>query len=501
MSKTKQKSMEELLEEALVPEEEQPYKVPENWVWVRLKSINKGKKRNIDPRDYREEVFELYSVPNYDFDEPEYIKGKEIGSNKQIVKENEILLCKINPRINRVWMVSNNRGKYRQLASTEWIVISENKEIYPKYLLFLLKAPYFRKLITSNVSGVGGSLTRARPKEVETYPIALPPFNEQKRIAEKIERLFAKINEAKLLIEEVKESFELRRAAILDKAIKGKLVEQDTREESATNLLAKVEIEREKLIKEKKLKKKNIEPIKPEEIPYDIPRNWAWVRLEQITDLSYNAIRRGPFGSAITKEMFVPKGENTYKVYEQKNAIQQNAFLGDYYISEEKYNSLISFRVLPGDIIVSCAGTIGKTFIIPDDAPAGIINQALLKIRLNNSVIDNEYFLYLFEALLLKHIHQTAKGSAIKNMVSVDYLKKTLLIPLPPIMEQKRIVEKLNFILDNLKKEQEYIESLESELEILKQSILNKAFRGELGTNDPTDEHAIELLKEVLKSK
>lgn len=501
MSKTKQKSIEELLEEALVPEEEQPYEVPENWVWVRLKSINKDKKRNIDPRDYSEEVFELYSVPSYDLGEPEYIKGKEIGSNKQVVKENEILLCKINPRINRVWIVLNNRGKYRQLASTEWIVISENKVIYPRYLLFLLKAPYFRKLITSNVSGVGGSLTRAKPKEVETYPIALPPLNEQKRIAEKIERLFAKIDEAKRLIEEVKESFQLRRAAILDKAIKGKLVEQDTREESATSLLAKVEIEREKLIKEKKLKKKNIEPIKPEEIPYDIPRNWAWVRLEQITDLSDNAIRRGPFGSAITKEMFVPKGENTYKVYEQKNAIQQNAFLGDYYISEEKYNSLISFRVLPGDIIVSCAGTIGKTFIIPDDAPAGIINQALLKIRLNNSVIDNEYFLYLFEALLLKHIHQTAKGSAIKNMVSVDYLKKTLLIPLPPIMEQKRIVEKLNFILDNIKKEQEYIESLESELEILKQSILNKAFRGKLGTNDPTEESVIELLKEVLQSK
>nr|WP_223813588.1 hypothetical protein [Geobacillus zalihae] len=153
MSKKKQKSIEELLEEALVPEEEQPYSLPENWVWVRLKSINKDKKRNIDPRDYSEEVFELYSVPSYDLGEPEYIKGKEIGSNKQVVKENEILLCKINPRINRVWIVLNNRGKYRQLASTEWIVISENKVIYPKYLLFLLKAPYFRKLITSNVSG------------------------------------------------------------------------------------------------------------------------------------------------------------------------------------------------------------------------------------------------------------------------------------------------------------------------------------------------------------
>lgn len=217
----KQKTMGELLEEALVPEEEQPYEVPGNWVWVKLKTINKDKKRNIDPKSFKDETFELYSVPSFPEGSPEFIKGDEIGSSKQLVNKDEILLCKINPRINRVWKVLNNHGKFRQLASTEWIVISENKAIYSEYLLYLLKSPYFRKLITSNVSGVGGSLTRARPKEVETYPIAVPPIKEQKRIADKVERLLSKIDEAKRLIEEAKETFELRRAAILDKAFRG----------------------------------------------------------------------------------------------------------------------------------------------------------------------------------------------------------------------------------------------------------------------------------------
>src|SRR5579875_379680 len=201
MSK-RQKTVEELLEEALVPEEEWPYEVPGNWVWVKLKTINKNKQRNIEPINFSDEIFELYSVPSYPSNYPEIVKGEEIGSSKQLVNSNEVLLCKINPRINRVWKVSNNTGGYRKLASTEWIVISENKAVYPNYLLYLLKSPYFRKLITSNVSGVGGSLTRARPKEVETYPIAIPPFSEQKRIADKVERLLNKIEEAKQLIEE-----------------------------------------------------------------------------------------------------------------------------------------------------------------------------------------------------------------------------------------------------------------------------------------------------------
>ncbi|WP_346222366.1 hypothetical protein [Heyndrickxia faecalis] len=143
----KQKTMEELLEEALVPEGEQPYEVPGNWVWVKLKTINKDKKRNIDPKSFKDETFELYSVPSFPEGSPEFIKGDEIGSSKQLVNKDEILLCKINPRINRVWKVLNNHGKFRQLASTEWIVISENKAIYSEYLLYLLKSPYFRKLI------------------------------------------------------------------------------------------------------------------------------------------------------------------------------------------------------------------------------------------------------------------------------------------------------------------------------------------------------------------
>ena len=100
------------------------------------------------------------------------------------------------------------------------------------------------------------------------------------------------------------------------------------------------------------------------------------------------SIIRGPFGSALKKEFFVEKDDSTYKVYEQKNAINKNAFIGTYYISKEMYKSLSRFEVFPNDIIMSCSGTIGELYVIPYEAERGIINQALLKFTLNSYQFD-----------------------------------------------------------------------------------------------------------------
>ena len=92
--------------------------------------------------------------------------------------------------------------------------------------------------------------------------------------------------------------------------------------------------------------------------------------------------KKGPFGSSLTKSMFVPFSQSAIKIYEQKNAIKKDYSLGEYYISKEKFKDMSAFQVLPSDIIVSCAGTIGETYILPKEAPIGIINQALMKVAL-----------------------------------------------------------------------------------------------------------------------
>ena len=114
-----------------------------------------------------------------------------------------------------------------------------------------------------------------------------------------------------------------------------------------------------------------------DEIPFDVPDGWVWCRLDYLAQY-----KKGPFGSSITKSMFIPDSPNAIKVYEQKNAIGKDANSGTYFISEEKYDSLKGFEVFPNDIIVSCAGTIGETFVMPLNMRKGIINQALMKISL-----------------------------------------------------------------------------------------------------------------------
>lgn len=113
------------------------------------------------------------------------------------------------------------------------------------------------------------------------------------------------------------------REKILDLAMRGKLVPQDPNDEPASVLLEKIKAEKEQLIKEKKIKKsKPFAPITDDEKPFDIPDSWEWVRLGDVLSLENGAIRRGPFGSSLKKAFFVPKDKNTYKVYEQGNAIK-----------------------------------------------------------------------------------------------------------------------------------------------------------------------------------
>ena len=224
--------------------------------------------------------------------------------------------------------------------------------------------------------------------------------------------------------------------------------------------------------------------------PYQLPEGWTWCKLE---DLAF--YKKGPFGSSLTKAMFVPKGDYTYKVYEQKNAIQKDCTLGTYYITKDKYDSLSGFAVYPFDIIVSCAGTIGETYVLPQNVQEGIINQALMLIRLYSREIEQFYLLY-FDFILKEEAKNSSKGTAIKNIPPFDVLKN-FYIPIPPLKEQRRI-------LDEISKWMSFVESIETDTSNLKDrikqaksKILDLAIHGKLVPQDPTDEPASELLKRI----
>ena len=193
--------------------------------------------------------------------------------------------------------------------------------------------------------------------------------------------------------------------------------------------------------------------------------------------------------------MFVQKGDDTYKVYEQKNAIQKDHELGSYYISKEKYCSLSSFAVHPYDIIVSCAGTIGGTYVLAQNIQEGIINQALMLIRLYNREIERFYLLY-FDFILKQEAYKESKGTAIKNIPPFDVLKN-FLIPIPPKEEQNRILSEVDKWMSFVNAIETNSNDLQTIIKQTKNKILDLAIHGKLVPQDPNDEPAIELLKRI----
>ena len=306
--------------------------------------------------------------------------------------------------------------------------------------------------------------------------------------------------------------------SILQMAVQGKLVPQDPNDEPASVLLERIRKEKEQLIKEGKIKRNknesfifrgadnlHYEQIGKEvrciedELPFEIPDSWECVRLDKL-----GIYKKGPFGSALTKSMFVPKSDNSIKVYEQKNAIQKNWKLGDYYISKKYYfEKMQSFTVNPGDIIVSCAGTIGETYIMPFNIDAGIINQALMKMTISRN-INVDYFLLVFNNIIKSVSTKNSKGSAIKNIPPFSILKQ-IIVPIPPREEQERIINKINELvplIESYKHSEELLYELNSNIkEQLKRSILQYAIEGKLVPQDPNDEPASVLLERIRKEK
>ena len=179
--------------------------------YTKIKTINKYESEIINPAQTPDVVFEMYSVPIYNTGHPEYLRGEEIASNKAVVEKNDILLCKINPRINRVWVVGDE-SKHPNIASSEWIVI--RTEAYnSEYLAWYFRSPKFQSLMTSEVTGIGGSLTRAQPKRVAEYPVPILARELQDAIVEIL-------NKCKQVIDRRKKELDA-----LDELIKARFVE------------------------------------------------------------------------------------------------------------------------------------------------------------------------------------------------------------------------------------------------------------------------------------
>ena len=472
-------------------------KLPNSWEHITLGEIVSKRSRGIVPNKTPDQMFELYSVPSLENGKPDLVAGKEIGSNKQLVDEKTVLLCKINPRINRAWIVGAF-SQYSKIASTEWITFPPNESIVSKYLAYFLKQNEVRDFLASNASGVGGSLMRVKPATIQDYRFPVPPTNEQKLIVAEIEKQFSRLDEAVAALMRIKANLKRYKASVLKAAVEGKLTEEWRKEhpdvEPATELLKRILVERKKKSeeadlekmrakgkepKDDKWKKKYKDPLFPDtsNLP-ELPHGWVWTNIEQLAEAIPNAIKAGPFGSALKKSFYVPKG---YKIYGQEQVIKENPYYGDYYIDEDRYNKLSSCAVKPKDILISLVGTIGRVLVLPDDIEPGIINPRLVKLSLDARLISAEFFTAYLQSPYVKYLFTLVSHGGTMDILNLKILKE-IPIPLPPIGEQKTVVyeiERVASIEQGL--ELEITKSIKR-AERLRQSILKKAFSGRLVT-------------------
>ena len=485
-------SLEEKLKKALVPVDEQPYTIPSNWVWVGLKYISKkifaggDKPENFSKMKTDKNIFPIFSngidkdgLYGYT-DETKVLEKALTISARGTIGFTKIREANFTPIIRLIVIILKDRILYEFL------------DYYFKY---------------NSLEGVGSSIPQLTVPIVNEKIIPLSPLEEQKRIVEKLDFLFEKTKRAKEIIEEIKVDIENRKISILDRAFKGTLTSKwrsENKTSDVKELLKSINEEKIKKWEEdclqaekdgnKKPKKPTITEVKDmivpvDEQPYKLPDSWVWVRLENLCEVKGG--KRIPKGEEFSNE----KTKNVYlRVSDFNNySINQDKLK---YISDDLAEKLKNYKISTEDLYLSIAGTIGKIGIIPYELDKSFLTENAVKLTNLSNATNNKFLLNCFKTNFIQNLINDSITSSGQPKLAIFRIEN-FSIPLPPLEEQQEIVRVLDEVLENENKVKELLE-LEERIDILEKSILHKAFKGELGTQNSSDESALNLLKSIL---
>ena len=412
-----------------ITEDEKPFNIPASWEWCRLPELC-----TIPITDG------THQTPVYSDKENgiPFLSSKDVTSQKidwsrikYITKDlHEILYKRIAPQKYDVLLAKNGTTGVAALVEddivfdiyvTLAVLRPDQTIIYPQFLLQVINSPVCKKQFDSHLLGIG--VPNLHLYEINKTLIPLPPLAEQKRIVEKIEAIFKQAD----IIEEnrlaLKTAVRHTKSRVLDFAVRGKLTEQRPEEGSAEELLEHIREEKQRLIAEGKLKKeKPLPEITEDEIPFNIPAGWKWCRLEVvIEDLFAGGDRPAVYSPIKSSETPIP-------IY--ANGVFQKGLYG---FTDKP-------TVVHHAITVSARGTIGFT-CIREEPFVPIVR--LITLIPNDKLININYFKIVLDVLL-----NIVEGSSIPQLTLP--MIKTFVLPLPPLAEQKRIVEKIEQIFDTL---------------------------------------------------
>lgn len=458
---------EERLQAALVPESEQPYKIPKNWCWVRLTSLKNGDNgffdgdwilsENMDPTGNIRllqlsdiGIGEFLDKSNKHINEKSF---KELECSE--LNEGDIMISRMAEPIARSCIVP--KFPYKIITAVDVAVLRCNSHlVINQYLNYICNTKWFTDLAFSLARGT--TRVRITRKNLGEMPIPLSPLPEQQRIVDRIESLFAKLDEAKQKAQDALDSFETRKAAILHKAFTGELTAQ-WRKEHGVGM-----------------------------------ESWETHELVECFEI-VSGIQKTPARS--------PR-HNPIPYLAVANVYRNKIDLSDIRYFEVTPEEIEKLKLQDKDILIvegnGSGKEIGRCAMWHNELPLCVHQNHIIRIRNKSPKILPEYVLYYLNSETGKSVMQErAKTTAGLFNLSAGKVK-TIPLPFASLDEQAEIVH----ILDNLiAKEQQAKEAAEKVLEqidLIKKSILARAFRGELGTNDPSEESAVELLRQVLST-
>lgn len=458
--KTKAASLtiEEKLEQALVVPGYEPYKIPDNWCWVRMNSISNFERGITFPASAKEKEKSFANIPclrtanvqeTLDISDLIYVDKTYMKNNPaKLVKKKDILMSIANSKelVGKTSLINSFTGP----MTFGGFVMAIRSKIVADYLFYYLRNEFYSGRFigdstqTTNIANINSTMLG----QIET---PVPPLAEQQRIVERIESLFSKLDEAKEKAQEVINSFETRKAAILHKAFSGELTAK-WREENGVGI-----------------------------------ESWENRSINDIChSLKYGTSKKS-------------KTQGSVIVIRMGNLQQGEIDWSDLAYTDDK-EDIEKYRLYPGDVLfnrTNSAVLVGKTSIYRGEFPA-IYAGYLIKLDYKHDEIIGDYLNYALNTPAAKEYCNNVKTDGV-NQSNINAKKiGAFVIPVASINEQQVIVEIISSLLKKENESKQAAEVVIDQIYTMKKAILARAFRGELGTNDPKEESAVELLKQIL---
>ena len=450
-------TIEERLQQALVPAEEQPYEVPENWVWVRLGAVC-GFERGITfPSSAKQNERDDENIPclrtanvqdELELNDLIYVNKKYYKNNiDKLIRENDIIMSTANSRelVGKTSFVY--KVEYPMIFGGFVMALRANK-LLSKFLFYYLRLEFllgrFRgeSTQTTNIANISSSV-------LGEYTFPLPPLSEQQRIVERIEELFAKLDEAKERLQEVAESFAVRKAALLHKAFTGELTKQWRLENGVSD------------------------------------ESWEEKKGEDFFEYVTSGSRGWAKYYSDKGSIFVRMGNLNHGTIELDLSDIQYVELPDQVEGQRS-------KLQKNDILISITADVGMIGLVREDMDA-YINQHVALARPKNDLYAEFLAWYFVSDVGLQQMQNKQRGATKIGLGLQDI--RSIILKIPTLSEQHEIVRLIDDLLARERKAQQATEQALASIDLMKKSILARAFRGELGTNKASEASALELLR------